>query len=68
MRVNVTMPDRVARLSLSIALLGLAAALDGPWTYLALVGLSALGTALTGFCPVYAAVGWNESSSRGDHP
>ena len=67
MRNNVTTPDRIARLLLSILLLGLGAALESPWNSLALVGLIPLGTALTGFCPVYAAVGWNESSSRGDH-
>ena len=66
MRINVTTPDRIARLIVSILLLGLSAALASPWSYLALVGLIPLATGLAGFCPVYAAVGWNESSSKGD--
>lgn len=35
-------------------ILGLCGALMPPWRYLALIGLIPLGSALTGFCPVYA--------------
>jgi hypothetical protein len=59
MQVNVTFPDRVLRLALGVLALGLFGALESPWRYVALVGLVPLGTALTGFCPVYAALGWN---------
>jgi hypothetical protein len=59
MQVNVTFPDRVLRLVLGVLLLGLFGALESPWRYVALVGLIPLGTALTGFCPLYAALGWN---------
>ena len=59
MQVNVTRPDRVFRLTLGVLLLGLFGALPSPWRYLTLVGLIPLGSALTGFCPIYAALGWN---------
>jgi hypothetical protein len=59
MQVNVTRTDRVLRLILGVLLLGLFGALPSPWRYLTLVGLIPLGSALTGFCPIYAALGWN---------
>jgi len=34
-------------------------ALAPPWKYVTLLGLIPLGTSLTGFCPLYAAIGWN---------
>jgi hypothetical protein len=63
MQVNMTRPDRLLRLVLGILLLGLFGALDAPWRYFTLIGLIPLGTALTGFCPIYAACGWNAARS-----
>jgi Inner membrane protein YgaP-like, transmembrane domain len=56
---NVTAFDRAFRLIVGILILGLYGALDAPWRYVTLVGLIPLGSALTGFCPLYAALGWN---------
>ncbi|HEX2449582.1 MAG TPA: DUF2892 domain-containing protein [Gemmatimonadales bacterium] len=64
---NVTTPERVFRLIVGVALLGLFGALPSPWKYLTLIGLIPLGTALTGSCPIYSAIGWNQSASpKGD--
>lgn len=38
-------------------ILGLYGALPEPWRYLTLIGLIPFGSALTGFCPVRAALG-----------
>ena len=54
--------ERVARLIAGLMILGLYGALDPPWKYLTLLGLLPLGSALTGFCPLYAALGWDRSS------
>ena len=59
MTCNVTTGERVIRLVAGVLILGLYGALDEPWRYLTLVGLIPLGSALTGFCPLYAALGWN---------
>ena len=40
-------------------ILGLYGALTPPWQYLSLIGLIPLGSALTGFCSIYAQLGWN---------
>ncbi len=58
---NVGTLERVARLVLGVLILGLYGALDPPWTYLTLVGLLPLASALTGFCPLYAVLGWNRA-------
>jgi hypothetical protein len=57
MHVNMGLPDRMFRLVVGILVLGLYGALPEPWRYLTLVGLIPLGSALTGFCPVRAALG-----------
>ncbi|HEY7636281.1 MAG TPA: DUF2892 domain-containing protein [Gemmatimonadales bacterium] len=62
---NVTTIDRAFRLIIGILILGLYGALDAPWRYLTLVGLIPLGSALTGFCPVYAWFGWNRTAHQG---
>ena len=54
--------ERVARLIAGLMILGLYGALDTPWKYLTLLGLLPLGSALTGFCPLYAALRWDRSS------
>ncbi len=53
---------RVARLLAGVMILGLYGALDTPWKYLTLLGLLPLGSALTGFCPLHAALGRDRSS------
>lgn len=68
MHVNITRPDRLLRLALGVLLLGLFGALDSPWRYFTLIGLIPLGTALTGFCPIYAACGWNATRSAREGP
>ena len=56
---NIPGLERIARLIAGIMILGLYGALDSPWNYLTLIGLLPLGSALTGFCPLYAALGWD---------
>jgi len=62
---NVTTIDRAFRLVIGILILGLYSALDAPWRYLTLVGLIPLGSAVTGFCPLYALLGWNRTAHQG---
>ena len=54
--------ERIVRLIAGVMILGLYGALEPPWKYLTLLGLLPLGSALTGFCPLYAALGWNRRS------
>lgn len=56
MTVNLGGTERVLRLILGTLLLGLYGALPEPWRYLTLVGLLPFGTAITGYCPVRAAL------------
>jgi hypothetical protein len=65
MTTNVARGDRVVRFIIGVLILGLYGALPAPWKYLALVGLIPLGTALTGYCPVYSAIGWNRHVEPG---
>ena len=58
---NMGWAERLARLGVGILILGLYGAIEGPWKYLALLGLIPLGTALTGYCPMYAVVRRNRS-------
>ena len=55
---NLGIIERVVRLALGIALLGLYGALPSPWRYLALIGLIPFGTGLLGYCPIYRTTGW----------
>ena len=57
--------ERAARLILGVLILGLYGALPSPWRYLTFVGLIPLGTALTGFCPMYAQLGWKRTKEVG---
>jgi len=59
MHVNMGRVDRIVRFVLGVVILGLYGALAPPWKYVTLLGLIPLGTSLTGFCPLYAAIGWN---------
>ena len=56
MRVNLGWPERLIRLAAGILILGLYGALPTPWRYLTLVGLLPFGTALTGYCPLWATL------------
>jgi hypothetical protein len=56
--------ERVIGLVCGVMILGLYGALDAPWRYLTLIGLVPLGSALTGFCPLYAWFGWNRCMSK----
>ena len=56
---NLRTIERVARLIVGVMILGLCGALPSPWRYITLIGLLPLGSALTGFCPIYAQLGWN---------
>jgi hypothetical protein len=57
MTTNIGKAERMLRLIVGIMILGLYGALPEPWRYLALVGLLPFGTAITGHCPVRAALG-----------
>jgi hypothetical protein len=52
---NLGMSERLVRIGVGLAVLGLFGALPSPWRYLTLVGLLPLGTGLLGHCPVYRA-------------
>lgn len=57
MKRNIGAGDRLLRIMLAAMILGLYGALEPPWRYLTLLGLIPLGTALTGNCPLYTALG-----------
>lgn len=62
MKTNVGGMDRVARISVGVVLLGLAASgAIGAWGWL---GLVPLATGALGWCPPYALFGWNTCSTR----
>jgi hypothetical protein len=66
MNHNIGRLERIARLILGVLILGLYGALPAPWRYLTLVGLLPLGSGLTGFCPIYAQLGWNRNKESRD--
>lgn len=61
MAVNMSLLERIIRFGVGVVILGLYGALDPPWRYLTLVGLLPVGSALTGFCPLYA---WRQRHRR----
>ena len=61
---NMSAFDRTVRLIVGLVILGLYGALTPPWKYFTLIGLVPLGTALTGFCPMYAAFGKNRPALK----
>jgi hypothetical protein len=65
MTCNVGRIDRVVRGVIGVMILGLYGALEPPWQYFTLIGLVPLGSALTGFCPLYARLGWNGCQPAG---
>lgn len=56
MRINIGWTERLLRLVTGVLILGLYGALPAPVRYLTLVGLLPFGTALTGHCPIRAAL------------
>jgi hypothetical protein len=65
MTCNSSRIERLIRGVIGVMILGLYGALTPPWQYLTLIGLIPLGSALTGFCPLYALVGWNRCQPTG---
>jgi hypothetical protein len=62
MKSNVGGIDRVLRIVVGLALIGLVlTGAIGPWGWL---GLVPLGTALVGFCPLYPLLGINTCSAK----
>lgn len=57
MQKNIGKVERVVRLVIGGMILGLYGAVPAPWSYLTLLGLIPVGTALTGHCPIYAMIG-----------
>lgn len=66
MEHNVGRLERIARLIIGVMILGLYGALPEPWRYITLLGLLPLGSAITGFCPIYAQMGWNRNKTAVD--
>jgi hypothetical protein len=56
MSANIGRTERALRLIVGVVILGLYGALEEPWRYLMLIGLLPFGTALTGYCPIRAAL------------
>ena len=65
MKANVGSADRIVRVLIGLALLGLLFALDAPLKYLGLVGLVPLTTALLNWCPLYTLLGINTCRAPG---
>jgi hypothetical protein len=62
MKTNVGGIDRILRIVLGLALIGLTlTGVIGAWGWL---GLVPLGTALVGFCPLYPVLGINTCPAR----
>jgi hypothetical protein len=62
MKANVGGIDRIARITLGLVLIGLAATgMVGVWGWLGIVPLL---TGLVGWCPPYAIFGWSTCSIR----
>ena len=57
MKPNVGMVDKVARILVGLALLGLMFVLEGNFRWLGLIGIVPLATALIGYCPLYSLLG-----------
>jgi hypothetical protein len=62
MKSNVGGIDRIARITLGVVLLGLAATGNiGVWGWL---GIVPLATGAIGWCPPYAIFGWNTCATK----
>jgi hypothetical protein len=51
---NVGKIDRIIRIVLGLGLLSLLFIINGNLRFIGLIGIISLGTALLGFCPIYA--------------
>lgn len=62
MKANVGGIDRIARITLGLVLVALAATgTTGPWAWL---GIVPLATGAIGWCPPYAMFGWSTCSTK----
>lgn len=59
MSKNVGSLDKVVRVLLGIGILSLLFFVDGPSSYLGLIGIVPIGTALIGYCPGYSLFGFS---------
>ncbi len=57
MNKNVGAADQVVRVVIGLGLLSLIFLLPGNVRWVGLIGLAPLGTAIMGFCPLYALLG-----------
>ena len=64
MKANVGGADRVMRIIVGLALLGLVFVLEGNARWWGLVGLLPLLTGITGYCPTYLPFGISTKKSR----
>lgn len=64
MQRNLGTGERLLRGVAGLMILGLYGALTPPLQYLTLIGLVPLGTAITGFCPLYAWLGRGRGPSQ----
>ena len=64
MQNNMRWPERVIRIIVGVALLGLYGALPSPWRYLTMIGLVPIATGITGFCPAYHLFRRHDDASR----
>jgi hypothetical protein len=61
MKPNLSGIDRMLRIALGTALLGMLAVVDGPARWYGLVGLMPLATGLIEWCPLYSLLGIRSS-------
>jgi hypothetical protein len=61
---NVGSVDRIIRVVVGLALLGLWFVLDGNLRFVALIGLVPLLTAAVGLCPLYTLIGVKTNGTR----
>jgi hypothetical protein len=59
MKANVGSADRIVRILVGIALLTVLALVEGPARWFGLVGVVPLLTGFFGYCPLYAAFGFD---------
>ncbi len=65
MKRNVGGIDKVLRIVVGLGLLSLLALAEGSAKWLGLIGLVPLGTALLGYCPLYAILGLSTCPASG---
>ena len=62
---NVGKTDKIIRYILGVGLLSLLFILNGNIKFIGLIGLIPLGTALLGFCPLYALLHLSTNKKKG---